>query len=136
MTASPYARREHPVVPNCCYQAWVLKNIAAEIIEIWVTRNALEFETIAHNASWRNVVFAISGRESFSTATGDNTRTAAGGILSEISILRQLIAGAIAPRDFEHRTGSSPDRLLMSFDAPHNLHDNIRVSIGSCHCGA
>ena len=58
------------------------------------------------------------------------------GSMSVMAMLRQLIAGAIPPLDCEHRTGSSRDRLLVSFDTPHHIHDDIRVSIGSCHCGA
>jgi hypothetical protein len=58
------------------------------------------------------------------------------GSMSVTAILRQLIAGAIPPLDFKHRTSSSRDRLLVSFDTPHHIQDDIRVSIGSCHCGA
>jgi len=38
------------------------------MVEIQVTGNPLEFEKIAYNASWRNFIFAILGRKSFSTS--------------------------------------------------------------------
>jgi hypothetical protein len=40
--------------------------------KIWVIENVLRLEKIAHNASWRNFIFANFAGKSFSTATGDN----------------------------------------------------------------
>jgi len=44
------------------------------MLKIRVTENALDFEKIAYNSSWRNFVFVIFWRKTFSTPTRNSTQ--------------------------------------------------------------